>query len=83
MGENETNPISTLRHHTSFNEEYETFNKEFMAKINLTDQIYSGLSAEKKIIGKKKCNNEEFQFIENPEFMEERGEDGDNESNKN
>lgn len=58
------------KHHNSFSEEYEVlYNKNGSIKIKEKDEFQTG--NEKKIIGLKKCDSEDFQFIENKEFSEE------------
>lgn len=71
---NENQNTNSLKHHTSFTDEYDTFNKEYLAKCKVKEDIFSGFSQEKKIIGLKKCDSKDFPFYENPEFLEEKPE---------
>lgn len=66
---NENQNANSLRHHTSFTDEYDTFNKDYIAKCKIAEDVYTGYSQEKKIIGLKKCDSKDFQFYENPEFL--------------
>jgi len=66
---NDSNPLNnTLKHHTSFTEEYDDFHKQM---TNIDPECF-GISNEKKIIRLKKIDSNDFQFLENPDFSEER-----------
>lgn len=57
-----------VKHHISFTEEYDSFHKELVKNI---DQEL-GISHEKKIIGLRKINSKDFQYIENKDFSSDR-----------
>ena len=60
--------MNLIKHHVSFTEEYDSFKKDLLKKID----VEPGISHEKKIIGLRKINSKDFQYIENQDFSADR-----------